>query len=190
MIEVRNISKSYGDVTVFDNWSHDFPTGAVTCVMGASGLGKTTLLRLIMGLEQPDKGMIALPEDTRFACVFQEDRLISHLSALKNLRLVQSKRDDGEIKKLLTELGLEGSVTKPVRELSGGMARRVSIARCLIHPANTLLMDEPLKGLDVNTRLLTAEVIKKRAQGKTLLLVTHDREDAAFFGGETVEITR
>ena len=187
-IKVQNITKRFGEVSVFENYSHDFPTGETSCVMGPSGCGKTTLMRLILGLEKPDAGEIILPEGTSFGCVFQEDRLINHFSAEKNLRLVLKERDDAKVRELLSLLGLSSSAKKPVRELSGGMARRVSLARCLIYGANTILMDEPLKGLDAATRDEAISVIKRLTQGRTLILITHDLTEAQSFGGEIVKL--
>ena len=187
-IEIRNIAKRYGEVTVFENYSRVFPKGEVTCIMGPSGCGKTTLMRLMLGLEKPDAGEIIVSPDTVFGCVFQEDRLINHMSAEKNLRLVMRERDDAKTKEILSLLGLEGSLKKPVRELSGGMARRVSLARCLIYGANTVLLDEPLKGLDAATRDSAISVIKRYTEGKTLILITHDLTEAQSFGGEMVKL--
>ncbi|MBQ6647172.1 MAG: ABC transporter ATP-binding protein [Clostridia bacterium] len=187
-ITVRNITKSYGGTRVLADFSCAFERGRVTSVMGPSGCGKTTLMRLILGLEAPDRGEIERAEGTVFSCVFQEDRLISHLSTLKNLRLVMPRRDDTAAKRLLIELGLGDSVHRPVRELSGGMARRVAIARALISDADTVIMDEPLKGLDVYTYGQVLEVIRRRIAGRTLILVTHDVTEAEYFGGEKVKL--
>ena len=187
-VTVKGISKSYGDTRVFENFSCGFERGAVTSVMGPSGCGKTTLMRLILGLEAPDAGKIERLSGTVFSCVFQEDRLISHLSAIRNLKLVMPHKDDASAKRLLTELGLGDSLNRPVRELSGGMARRVAIARALVGGANTVIMDEPLKGLDVNTYERVLEAIKRYTLGRTLILVTHDVTEAQYFGGETVKL--
>ena len=187
-ITVRHVFKRYGEAEVLHDFSCAFERGAVTCIMGPSGCGKTTLMRLILGLEKPDAGEIQLDPDTTLSCVFQEDRLIGHYSALKNLRLVTKHKDEAAARALLTLLGLNGSMHKPARTLSGGMARRVAIARALIGEANTILMDEPLKGLDEKTRLRVMEVIRRRTQGKTLVLITHDVTEAEYFGGKTVKL--
>ena len=187
-IVLKNISKSYADRRVFDGFSHSFAAGGATVIMGPSGCGKTTLMRLITGLEKADGGEILLPESARFGCVFQEDRLIRHMSALKNLRLVVGRKRDSEIRQFLNELGLGDSIHKPVRRLSGGMARRVAIARALLCDSDIIIMDEPFKGLDDANRRNTTELIKRCAAGKTLLLVTHDASDAESFGGEILRL--
>lgn len=187
-IEIAHLYKSYGDTRVFEDFSCAFPKGAVTGVMGPSGCGKTTLMRLILGLEKPDAGEIRRAPGTVLGCVFQEDRLIGHYSALKNLRLVMPEKDDAAAKRLLSELGLGAGMHKPVWELSGGMARRVAIARALICGADTLILDEPFKGLDEKTYARVLEAVKRRTAGKTLLLITHDVTEAQYFGGETVKL--
>ena len=187
-VSVENIFKRYGDTVVFTDFSHAFERGSVTNVMGPSGCGKTTLMRLILGLETPDAGKITVAEGSVLACVFQEDRLINHYSALKNVRLAMPEKNDAAAKELLDELGLSASVHKPVKHLSGGMARRVSIARALLSGANVILLDEPFKGLDKKTREKVFEVIRRRTEGKTLILITHDVTEAQYFGGETVNL--
>lgn len=187
-IEIRHLYKSYGDTHVLRDFSCFFPSGETTAVMGPSGSGKTTLIRLILGLEKPDSGEIKFSDDVLTSCVFQEDRLIGHYSALKNLRLVMPERDDIPAKRLLTEMDLGSSIHKPVRELSGGMARRVAIARALLCGANTIIMDEPFKGLDEKTHDRLLETVRRHTQGKTLLLITHDVAEAQSFGAETVKL--
>ena len=118
--------------------------------------------------------------------MFQEDRLIGHLSALKNLKLVMPVYDRGRAEELLSRMGLAGSMDQPVRSLSGGMARRVAIARCLAVNADICLMDEPLKGLDVDTKSAVLDVIKRETERRTLMLVTHDAQEAKSLGGRII----
>jgi ABC-type nitrate/sulfonate/bicarbonate transport system, ATPase component len=185
-ILIRNVTKRYGSKTVLSNLSYRFPGGQTTCVMGPSGCGKTTLMRLILGLETPEDGEILLPEGARLSCVFQEDRLVNHMSAVKNCRLVLRGQDE-KIIETLTKLGLGDSMHKPVRLLSGGMARRVSVARALAANADIVIMDEPFKGLDEDTRARAAGVIQEALRGRTLLLVTHDPDEAVVFGGRILD---
>ena len=184
---VRNLVKRYGDKTVLNGFSCTFVQNGTTCVMGPSGCGKTTLLRLVMGLEKPDGGSILFPENTRFACVFQENRLFRAMSAVKNLKLA-TRASEAEILTLLSEMGLEGSRHKPVRQLSGGMMRRVAIARALLAPSDVIVMDEALKGLDEKTRSQILETIRSRAQGKTLIFVTHDPRDVQALDAALVDM--
>ena len=185
-IVLRNVTKRYGAKTVLPGLSYRFPGGEATCVMGPSGCGKTTLMRLILGLEAPDSGEILLPEGAKAVCVFQEDRLAGHMSAVKNCRLAARGRD-AETAEMLTRLGLGDSMNKPVKLLSGGMARRVAIARALLADADIVVMDEPFKGLDEKTRAGVSAVIREAMTGKTRLLVTHDPGEAAFFGGRILD---
>ncbi len=177
-IVVRNLEKRYGKLTVLDGFSAVFPAGEITCIMGRSGCGKTTLLRLLLGLEKPSGGEIeGLP--ARMSAVFQEDRLCEELSAFGNVRLVAPKRTEEDIRAALAALLLDGEAqTKPVSELSGGMRRRVAIARALLAEGELILMDEPFKGLDEGTRETVITYVKEMTAGRTVILVTHDEEDA------------
>ncbi|MBR6499657.1 MAG: ABC transporter ATP-binding protein [Clostridia bacterium] len=187
-ISVRNISKSFGKRLVFSNFSHDFPLEETTCIMGESGCGKTTLLKIVMGLEQADAGSVMMPEDLKLSAVFQEDRLISHYSAIGNCRLVSTKNKDEQIRRLLLDFGLSGSMDMQVKKLSGGMARRVTIARCLSADGDVYIMDEPFKGLDSDTKKQVMSIVKQKTEGRTLILVTHDQDEADFMGGNMLKL--
>ncbi|MBP3437348.1 MAG: ATP-binding cassette domain-containing protein [Clostridia bacterium] len=177
-IVISHISKSFGEKRVLSDFSATLKAGGSYALMGASGIGKTTLLRILLSLENKDGGEITgVP--TRIATVFQEDRLIATLSAKDNLRFVLGNAKDAEIEALLTELGLAESLSAPVSTLSGGMRRRVSLARALLFDAPLLLLDEPFKGLDKDTKLSAIQAVKKYSQGRTLLFVTHDQEEAS-----------
>ena len=105
-IELQNVSKSFGEKQVLQDFSHTFPEGELTCVMGPSGCGKTTLLSLLLGMEQPDAGEILGMEGRRKSAVFQEDRLCENASAVSNIRLVNPALSKGEAEAMLRELGL------------------------------------------------------------------------------------
>ena len=180
------VSKSFGEKHVLKDFCAEADIGSATCVMGPSGCGKTTLLRLLMGLDTVDGGSIRLPEECRFACVFQEDRLIPHLSCFENCRLVC--RDAEKIAALLTALGLSESLHARASSLSGGMARRVAIARALLAESTVIVMDEPFKGLDGETRRRVLEQVKRGTEGKTLLVVTHDPADAEELGAKIIKM--
>lgn len=181
-INAVNISKSFGDKNVLKNFSHSFAEGETTCVMGASGCGKTTLLSIVMGLLRPDSGELLGAEHLRKSVIFQEDRLCENISAVANLRLVRPSltRDEAEV--ALSRLGLAAEKNQPVREFSGGMKRRVAILRALCAEYDLLLADEPFKGLDESTKQTVMQYFKKQTQGKTVILVTHEQAEAEFFG--------
>ena len=180
MIVVENLSKSFQDISVLRDWSGSFPDGAVSCIMGESGCGKTTLLRILMGLESCDSGCILGLEGKRKSAVFPEHRLCENLSPLSNLKLVcGSHRSRQELVQDLEATGLEDCFQKPVRELSDGMCRRVSIVRALEIPFDVLFLDEPFRGLDAYSRLLTIDLMKRRTVGKTVIMVTHNPEEPA-----------
>ena len=130
-ILITNLSKSYGETVVFRNFSARLPLGETIVITGVSGGGKTTLLRLILGLETPDGGKIAgVP--ARRAAVFQEDRLCPQLTALENVLLTAGRKKEREARDILARLGLGESLAVPAAELSGGMRRRVAILRALL----------------------------------------------------------
>ena len=186
-IVLKNITKSFGEKTVFRDFSAVFPGGGVSCLMGPSGGGKTTLLRMILGLETPESGVITgVPE--RKAAVFQEDRLCPGVSPVENVLLVTGKEKEGEARSLLTELGLGDSLDLPCCELSGGMRRRAAIARALLAEGELLTLDEPFKGLDEQNRRAAAALVLACRRGRTLLYVTHERGEAALLGGEVYQI--
>jgi len=173
-MRVEKLSKSYGDKRVISDLTAEFPDGKITCVMGPSGCGKTTLLHMLMGLEKPDSGnVIGVPQ--RIGAVFQEDRLCESASAAANVKLICPP---GDIYAGLAAVGLSGEdTTKPVRELSGGMRRRVAVVRALMSKGEALFIDEPFKGLDDETRALTIDYLKKTLAGRTAVVVTHDARD-------------
>ena len=179
-LHIKNLCKSFDGRPVLENVSFTAGPG-VTCVMAPSGAGKTTLLRILLGLERPDSGSV--PEGVRWSAVFQEDRLLEHLDAMGNLRFVLGAAlDEPAANALLTELGLGDTAGKPVREFSGGMKRRLALARALLAPSNALALDEPFTGLDEENRARCLALIRRVGEEKPVLLVTHDPDDAKLLG--------
>ncbi len=170
-IRVEGLRKTYNGRPVLTNLSAVFREG-ITCIAAPSGTGKTTLLRLLLGLEQPEGGTIR-GTDCRWAAVFQEDRLLEDLPAAGNLRFALGEVP-GEAGELLARLGLDLSDPKPVREWSGGMKRRLALVRALLVPSDALALDEPFTGLDEENRARCLELIRERGRGKPVLLATHD----------------
>lgn len=183
MIEAKEISKRYGDKTVFERLSLTVETGVWTVLTGASGLGKTTLLRVLAGLEQPDEGVVSGLDGLRKSFVFQENRLLERASALENILCVAPDRE--RAMKMLELVGLGTELSKPAGKLSGGMKRRLAIARALAYGGDVFFLDEPLRELDKGTETQIASLLRGELQGKTVLLITHD-EDFANRPGNTV----
>lgn len=178
--ELTGVTKRYGGETVLDKVNRRLE--GVTVLMGPSGRGKTTLARLLLGLEKPDEGRVTV--SGRLAAVFQEDRLCPQLSAVANVALVLPGRGEEAARRALEELGLSGEdLTKPAALLSGGQQRRAALARAMLAPAEGVVLDEPFKGLDEATAALAMDWTKRQAAGRWLLLITHDPEQAACFGG-------
>ena len=187
-IVIDSLTKSYGEKLALPPFSATVEAGEIVCLLGQSGCGKTTLLRLLLGLETPTGGTVTgLPD--RISAVFQEDRLCPAFSAVTNVSSALGRQASRrEIVTLLMELGLSDALCKPVRELSGGMQRRVAIARSLLCPADLYIMDEPFKGLDEDTRRAVMDTVLARTKGKTVLVVTHDPEEAAYLGGRVLRM--
>ena len=170
MITFSNVSKSFGSLSVLENFSLALEDGQQLCLIGPSGRGKSTVLNLAAGLLSPDSGFIQRKSDA-VSYVFQEDRLLPWLTALQNVSLFSQKE---AAQHWLARLGLGEFLRAYPEELSGGMARRVAIARCLAAPADLYLFDEPFKGLDEATLFKTYAVIKEATAGKTALFVSHN----------------
>lgn len=175
-IRVQSLCKTYGDHVVLHNLSFTAGVG-VTRILGRSGAGKTTLLRILLGLDQPDSGGL-FGTNCRWAAVFQEDRLLGHLDAEDNLRFaLGSAYNAAAAKTLLGELGLADVGSKPICEYSGGMKRRLALARALLAPSDALILDEPFTGLDEENRSIALRCILHAAQTKPVLLASHEALD-------------
>lgn len=174
-IEITNLTKKYDAKTVFKNYSKKLEINGILLVKGASGCGKTTLMKMIAGLEDYS-GEISVPTD-RISFMFQEDRLIPFVSVLKNVEAVS---DSETAKKYLSKLGLEKEFDSPPLSLSGGMRRRVSLARALSNPADLVILDEPFKGLDDVLRHTVIDIIKEESTKRDFIIVTHESFDGEF----------
>lgn len=179
MIHLNRITLSFGEQTVLKDQNLMIPSGAHIALMGPSGCGKTSLLRLIAGLIKPTGGTAVIHSD-RISCLFQEPRLFPWLTAEENVNAVLSDRAATlpDAQKWLEAVGLADAMKKYPRELSGGMQQRVSLARALAYNGDILLLDEPLKGLDSETKADMIRLLRQHTAGKTLLLATHDPEEA------------
>lgn len=183
-IVLDGISKSFNGKKVIDNFSAVFQKGMITAIMAPSGKGKTTLINMIMGLEKPDSGAIKGMEGMKKSAVFQEDRLCENLSAASNVRLVNPDLSRSQLTEAFKNMGLESREAQPVSSFSGGMRRRTAILRALLCEFDVLFLDEPFKGLDSETKLMVMDEVKKKCDGKTVFLVTHDAAEAEAMGAQ------
>ena len=177
MLQLNNVSLSFDGKTVLDSLTCSFEEGCVSALVGGSGVGKTSILRLLCGLIKPTHGKVE-SDHTKISYVFQEPRLFSHLSAKQNVMLVGC--DEARACALLGALGLAEDVDRYPDELSGGMQQRVTIARALAAESTLLLLDEPFRGLDPDTKRIVAETVFDTARGRTVVLVTHDEAELAY----------
>lgn len=193
-IQIEALTKRFDDNIIFDNLTLEIPKGRVTALTGRSGCGKTTLLRMISGLDTDFSGRITgVPETKSF--MFQEDRLLPWCDVRKNLEFVLmdvmvKEEMSRVIDAMLTAVDLAGHEHKKPDELSGGMQRRVAMARAFCYPADLLVMDEPFKGFDAE---LTGELIAlfERlyvSSGKTALLVLHEQDIIARLGCDAIDV--
>lgn len=197
IIQIQNVSFSYQNNLLFDELNLTLPAGKITCLLGPSGVGKTSLLRLIAKLapatvEEQFSGQIHC-DYQQIAYMAQDDLLLPWLSALENAILISNLNHYSRVehkilieqaRELFARIGLKDCENKLPRELSGGMRQRVALIRTLLANKSIVLMDEPFSGLDAISRFhmqsLAAEVLKNR----TVLLVTHDLFEALRIGHE------
>lgn len=186
-IDLSNVCFSYNkgvDEELINDLSLHIPAGDRVCIMAPSGTGKTTLLNLLTGGLKPDGGSISFEVDTgdgvNISMVFQEDRLCNEYSAAYNIELGLKRgcRKTDLIQSHLEQLGMGESIFADVKELSGGMKRRVAIVRAVMSPSRVLILDEPFASLDEELKDRTAEYIMENLNGRTLVVVSHDEKDA------------
>lgn len=193
---LENICKNYRDKEVLRHINMELKQGGIYCLMAASGAGKTTLLHILAGIVKADEGHIyrgekeAEKKDTgrnlRVSMVFQEDRLVEGVSALRNVELVCANEERARL--ILEQLLPGEDLLKPVKSLSGGMRRRVCIARALAGESDILLLDEPFNGLDELNRNRAIQVVLEHRGERLLLTATHEKEDAVKLGGEILQL--
>lgn len=176
MIEIKNLSVSYGEKEIIKDLSFSFKKG-FNAITGPSGSGKTSIAGAILGIV-PYTGRVISDSD-KFAAVFQEDRLCEGISVLKNLKLVC--RNVSVIEDGLKKFNLEKEINSKISSLSGGMKRRIAILRALLSDYDNLIMDEPFNGLDDVMKDTVMKYIKEKASDKTVILITHNSSEAAFF---------
>lgn len=210
MIEIRNVTKSYGTLTVLHDVSLTIPEGEIMAIVGPSGAGKTTLLQIAGTLDKPDSGSVWFDNTDLFTLkdkklsefrnlhigfVFQFHQLLPEFSALENVAMpaliagVRRKEAFKRAEKLLSDLGLAGRLSHKPSELSGGEKQRAAIARALVNNPRIVLADEPTGSLDSRNREEIQAIIAglRDELHQTFIIVTHDR-DMASIADRTVEM--
>ncbi|GAB2855978.1 ABC transporter ATP-binding protein [Actinocorallia aurea] len=177
-VEVRGVRRVFDGRAVLDGVDLDVPQGEFVALLGASGTGKTTLLRILAGLERTDGGTVLVPPER--TVVFQEPRLVPSKRVLGNVVIGQPRGARGRGLEALAEVGLERHARSWPATLSGGEAQRVALARALVREPRLLLLDEPFAALDALTRLQMQDLIGAlvRRHRPAVLLVTHDVDEA------------
>lgn len=185
-MEIKNLSKSFGDKQVFNNFSLEIPDFKTTFIMGESGCGKTTLLRIIAGLDKDFTGEISsCPE--RISYVFQEPRLFDALTVRQNLEIIENN-SNLSIEELLSIVELDGEEEIYPNALSGGMKIRLSIARALLYNGDIFLMDEPFSALDENMKNRIIPKVFALLKGKTVLIISHNAEEASMYSDKIINL--
>jgi NitT/TauT family transport system ATP-binding protein len=196
-LEISGLYKKFGSVTLFSDFNISFPENTITCILGPSGCGKTTLLNIIGNIIKPDNGVFSGFEGKTISYIFQDPRLLPWKTAEENIRFVLSKdlsreRQNKITSELIRLVELEDFAGFYPSKLSGGMRQRVSIARAFAYPSDIILMDEPLKGLDIKLKLNLIRTFSQiwQTDKRTVIFVTHDVDEALLLGNEIVVLSQ
>lgn len=173
--------KVFGSEVVISDAVFDIPEGKCTAIIGPSGSGKTTLMRILAGLDREFEGSVENPPE-RPLILFQEDRLVENISAISNLLAVAPDRRSAE--RALSDAGLAEDGEKKVSELSGGMRRKLAIARFMLLDGDALFLDEPFRALDDVSRRGAARRLSSFRAGRTMVFISHDEEDISLLGAD------
>ena len=189
-MKITNLSKKFGRKVIFDNLSIDIPENGVTAFWGESGRGKTTLLRIIAGLDKKYSGKIDYGNVKKISYVFQEPRLLPACTVLENvtLPLGNSAEATEKAKEFLKKVGLEAEIDSYPDSLSGGMKTRVSIARALAYDGDILLLDEAFNGLDEKNAETVMDLIVEYAKNKPCLTVCHNRTHLDYLNANVINL--
>ena len=183
MIKLENVSFSFENKPILHGFNMTAAEKGVTCIVGKSGIGKSTIVDLICSLKKPDSGKVTA--DGKLSVVFQEDRLLPWLSVLDNINCVS---DEETAKLWLSKVGLSDSFELLPDELSGGMKRRAALARALAYSGDALILDEPFNGVDDETKSVLINIIKDQAKTRPVILITHDKDDIGELADKIVSL--
>ncbi|MDA8622868.1 ABC transporter ATP-binding protein [Candidatus Poseidoniales archaeon] len=200
-IEIQSLTLSYDENLILSNCNLRLTEGEILVILGASGCGKTTLLRAIAGFVKPDSGSIHLngrslvefqPEERNIGMLFQRPVLFPHKDVLGNILFAYRRKKDRnmeDVNQIMRDMGIYEMKNQPVETLSGGEAQRVVLARALLTNPELLLLDEPLSSLDLDVRRQLASEIRTtlKSKGIAAIHVTHDHEEAAIIGDRIIE---
>lgn len=183
---ITNLTKKFGKKHIFDHSEFVFPHGKVTYITGESGRGKTTLLRILAGLDKSYSGKI-LDGYKKISYVFQEPRLFSSISVKENIE-ISSQNSKYSVEKLLDLLELSSEANSSVSSLSGGMKMRVALARAIYRDGDLFLMDEPFSALDDELKSRILPKIFEILKGKTIIIVSHNIEEANIYSDSIINL--
>lgn len=187
MINIKNGTKIFENNTVFSNLSVSFDGTGVVAITGESGVGKTTLLNIISGLDTLSSGeLVNTYKDISYK--FQTPNLIKWLTALENVETVLPSSRKDEALKWLAKVNLADSTDKLPHELSGGMAQRVAFARAMAYEGDLLLLDEPFNGIDEDNKQVMLDLIREASKERLVIIVTHNKDDISALDAKTIKI--
>ncbi len=189
MIIFKDISKSYGNRIVLKNFNIEIREGQTIFVLGKSGSGKTTFSKIVLGLEKIDTGEISGLDGKKISVVFQEDRLMENMTIGSNFKMtVDSHINSKQIIEKMEKIGLFQSLETKISELSGGMKRRISILRAFLIEFDLIVMDEPFRGLDDETKEIVMNFVIQNIKGKTAIIITHNKDEVEYFAEKIKEL--
>ncbi len=196
-LEIKGLYKDFGEISLYRDFCIGFPEGTITCILGPSGCGKTTLLNIIGNIIKPDRGTLTGFDGKVISYIFQDPRLLPWKTVKGNIEFVLSKNLTREergkiVDRFIRLVELDGFAGYYPSKLSGGMRQRVSIARAFAFTSEIILMDEPLKGLDIKLKLNLIETFSRiwQANKRTVIFVTHDVDESLLLGNEIVVLTQ
>lgn len=196
-LEIRNLCKSFDKNSLFKDFNLRFPEATITCILGPSGCGKTTLLNIIANNISPDSGEFIGFDSKVVSYIFQDPRLLPWKTVADNIgfvlkNIVSQEEKNRIVNRFIRLVELSGFEDYYPEKLSGGMRQRVSIARAFAYPSDLILMDEPLKGLDIKLKLNLIKSFSRiwQTDKRTVIFVTHDVEEALLLGNEIVVFSK